>query len=632
MIFVPVSFMSSVSGRFLYQFGITAAVAVMVSLFVSFTLTPMMCARLLRPRKKGASDASSESPGEAHGAPRARSRAGLYGLVERSYLAVLRGAMRFRVVPVLLSLAVIGSVPWLYDQVRVEYIPTDVDEAEFEVRVTGPQSASVAAMDEAMREVEAEIRSTPNVELVLASTGGGFLGMANSGDVYVRITPHDQRLFSIPRFLKALVAGNPGSAFEGNISQREVMAEVRKRLRRFKDLRCSVRNVPSFNIGGGSFEIDFGLLGPDLVALADYTERLRDRAEELGGIVDVDTTLKLDKPERRVLIDRERAADLGVDVQDIAGALRLLVGGDTRVSRYRDEELNEEYDVQLRLQESDRASAADVERLYVPGRDGPVRVDNLVTIEAGETAARIDRLDRQRVNRLRAAVGPGYALADRLAALRTAAAEMNLPPTYSTIVTGRGRELDRTFVEFLWAFLLSIIFMYIILAAQFESVVDPLTILLSLPLALPFGILALVATGNTLNLYSALGLLVLFGVVKKNSILQIDHTNKLRESGMERGRAILEANRDRLRPILMTTLTLVVGMIPLAVGTGPGAEERRSIAVVVIGGQAMSLFLTLIVTPVAYSLFDDFAGLFRRRSVSASDRTAVAASLPGRVE
>jgi hydrophobic/amphiphilic exporter-1 (mainly G- bacteria), HAE1 family len=206
---------------------------------------------------------------------------------------------------------------------------------------------------------------------------------------------------------------------------------------------------------------------------------------------------------------------------------------------------------------------------------------------------------------LRAGVAPGYALADRLEALRAATTEMNIPSTYTTTVSGRGRELERTFVEFIWVFLPSVIFMYMILASQFESLVHPLTILLSLPLSVPFAFLSLWMFGNTLNLYSMLGILVLFGVVKKNSILQIDHTNHLRARGMERMNAILQTNRDRLRPILMTTLALVAGMLPLALGAGPGAEERRTIAVVVIGGQTLSLLLTLIVTPVAYATFDD---------------------------
>jgi HAE1 family hydrophobic/amphiphilic exporter-1 len=276
------------------------------------------------------------------------------------------------------------------------------------------------------------------------------------------------------------------------------------------------------------------------------------------------------------------------------------------------------------LSEPDRRDAATISRLYVPStRAGLVRVDSLVDIKEDISPSRIDRLDRQRQASVRAGVAPGFALADRLDALRKATAAMNLPAAYSTIIAGRGRELERTFVEFLWAFLLSIIFMYMILASQFESTIHPLTILLSLPLSVPFALLSLWLMGDTLNLYSALGVLVLFGVVKKNAILQIDHMNNLRRLGMERDVAILQANRDRLRPILMTTLALVAGMAPLALGTGPGAEERRSIAIVVIGGQSLSLLLTLIATPVVYSLLDDLRSTARwRRFASAAGRMA----------
>jgi HAE1 family hydrophobic/amphiphilic exporter-1 len=394
-----------------------------------------------------------------------------------------------------------------------------------------------------------------------------------------------------------------------NYSQREVMQEVRNKLKTYPDLRSSVRNAPSFNIGGGNYDIDFIVRGPDLNALSSYAEHLRTESQRLGGILDADTTLKLDKPEQRVHIDRERAADLGVDVADIATTLRLMVGGDDEVSRFHDESVNDDYDVQLRLTEQYRNDPNTISRLYVPRRNGElVRLDNVVTIQRANTASRIDRVDRQRQVSLRASVAPGYALADRIAALRKAAAQMNLPPGYMTTISGRGRELERTFTEFLWAFLLSVILMYMILASQFESTIHPFTILLSLPLSVPFALFSLWITGNTLNLYSALGFLVLFGVVKKNAILQIDHTNQLRARGIEKGAAILQANRDRLRPILMTTLALVAGMIPLAIGTGPGAEERRAVAVVVIGGQTLCLLLTLVVTPVAYSIFDDFSG------------------------
>jgi len=610
VIFLPVSFMSSISGRFLYQFGVTAAVAVLVSLLVSFTLTPMMSARLLR------GEAARAAAGDAHDV---RSRGGFYARIDRAYTRALTLALRRRPLVALLAVAVIGSSVPLYGLVQQEYIPSDVDEAEFEIRVTAPLGASIGAMDEVMRRIDTDVRRVRGVRTTLVQAGGGFISGVNTGEGYVRIAPHEERVFSLGRLWRATLAGDPLSAFRDNYTQRDVMLQVRAALRKYRDLRISVRNVPSFNIGGGNFEIDFSILGADLPALARYAERLRDRSEQLGGIVDADTTLKLDRPERQVVIDRERAADLGVRTEDIATALRLMVGGDEEVSRFRDESANENYNVQLRLIESDRDRVDAINRLYVPrtslqlataGAALPagsnlVRLDSLVKLQAAEGPSRIDRLDRQRVASLRAGVGPGYALADRLDALRKAADELQLPTGYGTRVMGRGRELERTFGEFIWAFMLSIVFMYMILASQFESLTHPLTILLSLPLSVPFALISLWATNNTLNLYSALGMLVLFGVVKKNSILQVDHMNKLRAAGMPRAEAILQANRDRLRPILMTTCALVAGMLPLWLGTGPGAEERRAIAVVVIGGQSLSLLLTLIVTPVAYSLLDD---------------------------
>jgi multidrug efflux pump subunit AcrB len=247
-----------------------------------------------------------------------------------------------------------------------------------------------------------------------------------------------------------------------------------------------------------------------------------------------------------------------------------------------------------------------------------------VSIEQGQAPSRIERLDRQRTVRFFAGVGPGYALGDRVAALRKALAEMNLPSAYSVTVLGRGREMERTFAEFGLAFLLSIAFMYMILASQFESLIDPLTILISLPLSVPFALFSLWATSDTLNLYSALGVLVLFGIVKKNSILQIDHMNNLRrEHGLSRDEAVMQGNRDRLRPILMTTFALVAGMLPLALGTGPGAEERRSIAIVVIGGQTLSLLLTLLATPVFYTLFEDAASSPRWKAMAGRVRLPI---------
>lgn len=605
VIFIPVSFMSSISGRFLYQFGLTAAVAILVSLLVSFTLTPMMSARLFRQQDLDAEHAAS--------------RGGFYRHIDHGYTRALAWALGHRMAVVALAVAVVVAGYPAYQIVRQEFVPSDVDEAEFEMNVTAPEGTSVAAMDEIMRAIEADVRSVRGVTTMLASVGGGFNGAVNEGQGYVRIAPHEERIFSIGRFLKGVVTLQPFEAFRGNFTQRQVMQEIRGRLRKYTEVRTAVRNIQGFNIGGGNYDIDFMIRGPELEKLAEYANTLRDRAPELG-LVDMDVTLKLDKPELRAEIDRERAADLGIRTQDIAAALRLMVGGDEEVTRFRDASVNEDYDVQLRLAEGDRTDPATIERLYVPRSNGElVRLDSVVSLVAGRSPSRIDRLDRQRQVALRGGVAAGYALADRLEALRQASVELAMPPAYTVSVAGRGRELERTFREFGWAFLLSIIFMYMVLASQYESVWHPLVILLSLPLSLPFAMFSLWATGNTLNLYSALGMLVLFGVVAKNAILQVDHARNLREQGLDLGPAVMQASRDRLRPILMTTLALVGGMLPLALGTGPGAEERRAIAVVVIGGQSLSLLLTLIVTPVAFSMVEQLRERVRLRRVVGSE-------------
>ena len=590
VIFIPVSFMSSVSGRVLYQFGLTAAVAILVSLVVSFTLTPMMSARLLR--------RSADHGGEA------KSRQGFYGAIDRVYTATLLFALRHRAAVAVLAVAVIASSYPLYTVVRQEFIPTNGDEAEFELGITAPEGMSLAAMDEITRNVERDVRSVPGVRLLLITAGGNFLGTVNSAQGFIRIAPHEERVFSISRLVGGIVTLDPLAAFRGNYTQRDVMQEIRARLQQYPNLAIQLRNPQSFNIGSGNNDIDFVIRGPELEKLSEYGNALKARSHELG-LQDIDVSLKLDRPELRAEIDRARAGDLGIRTADIAASLRLMVGGDEEVTRFRDRAANQDYDVQLRLDERDRGDIAKIQRLYVPRANGEmVRLDSVVTLVAQESPSRVDRLDRQRQISVRGGIQEGYALADRIQALRAAAAELGMPPAYTVSVAGRGRELERTFVEFGWAFLLTVIFMYIVLASQYESLTHPLIILLSLPLSVPFALLSLWLTSTTLNLYSALGILVLFGVVAKNAILQVDYARNLRMAGVELHTAVVQASRDRLRPILMTTLALVGGMLPMALGTGPGAEERRTIAVVVIGGQTLSLFLTLVVVPVVFYLVE----------------------------
>jgi HAE1 family hydrophobic/amphiphilic exporter-1 len=605
IIFVPVSFMSSISGRFLYQFGITAAVAVMVSLVVSFVLTPTLAARMLGGELKQKQRAT-------HGG--AGSRAGFYRYIDGGYTRMLKWVMRHRFITAGAALAIMAASVPLFAITPLGFLPQGADEAEFRVSVDAPQGISFAAMDEVMRAIEEDLLEMPEVRTILATTGGGFIGGVNSGDVYVRIAPHHERYFTFSRFFSGLVRGDPGAAFRGNYTQNDVMGKIRQSMRKYRDVRIAVRGFPSFNIGGGNFDIDFSITGPDLTELAEISRELSRRAEQIGGIINLNTTLELDKPETRVAIDRERAFDLGISARDIGTALRLLVGGETEVTRFRDLTTNENYDVRLRLSEADRDAVDKVPNLLLGSAGGRlVELRNLAELEEAQAAARIDRTDRSRDGRVRGTVAPGYALAERTQALLQQVEEMNLPAGYNVSVRGAGREFERTSREFIFAFVLSIVFMYMILASQYEHLVHPAVILLSLPLSVPFALVSLYLAGEQLNLYSALGILVLFGVVKKNAILQIDHINQLRDKGLDRYTAIIEGNRDRLRPILMTTLSLVAGMLPLWLGTGPGAEERRAVAVVVIGGQSLSLLVTLLVTPVAYSLFDDVTQMIRRR-------------------
>ncbi|MGN6133405.1 MAG: efflux RND transporter permease subunit, partial [Aureliella sp.] len=561
------------------------------------------------------------------------------GLLERFYLWSLRLSLRYRLVVMVLSVLVIASNFWLYNMVQQDYIPTNVDESEFEVSLMAGEGTNLTSMNECMMRAEKMISDIDGIDLLMTTVGTRGFGGVNRGDIYVRLRNHEERVFTLKRLWNGLLAADPGAAFRGNFSQRDKMNEIRQKLRSIDGVRASVRNLTSLRTGA-PVDIDFSITGTDVQALADFSERLRDKAMTLPGIVDVDTTLRTDKPEMLARIDRERAAALGIDAQEIADTLRIAVGGDDRVSRYRDLSVDDAYDVELRLVGMDRRDKESISQLYVRARpnlssdpeltltsassSGTAlsRIDNVVEFNFGDSIARIDRLDRQRMVAVRANVAAGYALADRIQALQAAAEEIGLPPGFETRVLGRGRELERTLQDFIWTFALSFVFMYIVLAAQFENMVHPITILLSLPLAVPFGLISLYWGGETLNLYSALGILVLFGVVKKASILQIDHTNNLRSKGMNRFDATIQANRDRLRPILMTTISFVAGLLPLLIANGPGAEERRSIAVLVVGGQTLSLLLTLLAVPVIYTYLDD-VGQFLLRVTKQHSRQPV---------
>ena len=358
---------------------------------------------------------------------------------------------------------------------------------------------------------------------------------------------------------------------------------------------------------------------------------MKTRAQNMPGLRDVDSTFEGGNPELQVHLNRRKASDLGIEAADIASTLRIMVAGE-KITTYR--EGDELYDVRLRLTPESRNRPEVIQQVAVPSASvGQVILNNVVDLVPGTGPVQIDRQDRQRQITITGNLAQDKALGDAIADIDAEVEEMGLPLGYTTGVTGMGKMFEEMMESFQIAFLLSIIGMYMVLAAQFESFLHPITIMLSLPLAVPFALLALYIAGQHLALFAILGMLLLFGIVKKNSILQIDHTINLRAAGLPRDEAILQANKERLRPILMTTLALVAGMIPILIGQGPAAESHRGIAVVVIGGQSLCLLITLLVTPVAYSLFDDIEAwlgrtvpalrnlprrLFRRRPVQKS--------------
>ena len=364
--------------------------------------------------------------------------------------------------------------------------------------------------------------------------------------------------------------------------------------------------VQAFSGGGfRNANVQFMIGGPDLKKLEEFSSKILEKMKTIPDAVDVDTTLISGKPEVRLEVDRDVAADLGVRVGDVSQALNTLVAGQEATTF---NEGTEQYEVRVRAINTFRTDIEGLKRLIVPSAKlGWVSLDRLVKTSSGTGPSSVDRTNRQRQVTLLANTRPGGSAANITSEINKFVATLSLPTGYRTGYLGQSKEMGKAGFYFLLAFALSFIFMYIVLAAQFESFIHPVTILLTLPLSIPFGILSLLVAGQTVNIFSGLGLLLLFGVVKKNAILQIDHTNNLRSQGMGRRDAIIQANRDRLRPILMTTIALVAGMIPLVVSTGAGSGTNRSIGVLVVGGQTLCLLLTLLAVPVFYSLFDDAA-------------------------
>lgn len=569
IIFVPLAFMSGIIGRFMYSFGLTMAFAIGVSLVFAFILTPTMSARLLH---------ETDTIGEAKSRDTIINR-----FLDTHYTKMLKWVLSHRkisaVAAVVIMLSTIPSVIF----VGKDFVPKD-DRSEFNIHIKAPVGTSVGEMDKIMARIETDLRKIRGVTNLLTSVGSGDNKAVNEGSIYVKLIDLKKRSYS----------------------QKDVMSLSRHMLKKYPALRTSVQDIGGPG-GGSEANFQFRITGPDLNNLREYAGKIMDVMRTHKGFVDVDTTSEAGKPEVRVKIDRQRTADLKVRVNDIAAALQLYVSGEKDITKYKVED--ELYEVRVRLKEDFRQHPSSLLNLTIPASLGnggkkTVRLDQIAVIEETAGPSQIDRFQRQRSIEIDANlvdIPTGAAkqfIIDNMKNIETA-------PGYKVEFVGHAKYMKEMQTNFIMAFLLSFIFMYMVLAALFESLLHPVTILISLPLAFPFAIFSLAVTGMTLHIISILGLFLLIGIVKKNSILQVDYTNTLRGKGMERHEALIAASRTRLRPIMMTTLTLVASMIPVALARGPGSAGRAPMAVVIIGGQSLCLLVTLLLTPVFYSIFDD---------------------------
>jgi len=624
VIFLPVVFMGGRVGRFFSSFGATVAFAIFMSWFVSFTMTPMLCSRFLKLKENRGSEnrdrhlKEGPSPGFRTGSKSNR----VWAAVDGFYGWVLGWSLRHRWVIVTTCVALLAFTVVLFKIVGFDFIPRD-DQSEFEIAVTLPEGYSLDQGDRLFAEIEgrvAKLRGVMHVFSTIGDTTGRISrgqGDVTSGTIYARLIDLEerQRKWYDPTFWINGILNRPESdpryftQFDVQRAAREIMAD-------YPDLRAAVQDAAVITASGfRQAMVDFNLRGPDLNKLAELAGPKQGRGggkilnwlSEQPNYVDIDSSLSLRKPELRVKIDRERASDLGIPVATVASTLNVLVGGEP-VSKYK--ELDEQYDVWLRAELPFRDKPDSIARLMIPSpKAGLVQLSSLASLEPAKGPAAIDRYGMQRQVVVTANLEGDKPLSEAVRELSEYVDSLGLPPDYRYEFLGRAKVMGESNQNFLIAFLTSFLFMYMILGAQFESFVHPITILLALPLTLPFALISLILLCTNLNLYAMFGLFMLFGIVKKNGILQVDYTNVLRAKGLPRNEAILEANHTRLRPILMTTVMLIAAMIPIALGRGPGAASRASLAKVILGGQTLSLLLTLLVTPVAYSLWDDLGRL-----------------------
>jgi hydrophobic/amphiphilic exporter-1 (mainly G- bacteria), HAE1 family len=574
VIFLPIAFMNGYAKRFINPFGWTMAFSIMVSMLVSFTLTPMLSSRFLK-----LSDAVADHKTKEHG---------FFHWLDEWYARQVNWALDHSGVIIVISVVAFLLTFPLNRIVGRDFVPNE-DMGEWTVHMDAPEGTSLQGVEEIavgmVKELDG-IEGVADMQHVVNPSGAGVAGGGGGAvthfHVNVQARPIDER----------------------KQTQAQMVTEMRKRLARHPTYRPSIstRNALGSGEGQGGFAISANIMGADLKQLTDYSMKALDAAQHTPSLTEPKISLSVSNPEIHVAVDRRRAADLGVRMATIGNTLRLAVAGDDRISFYK--EGQEQYPVKIRVLESQRRNAEEIGALTVPSANGPVRIDNIGRVDRGLGPSALQRSNRQFTVMMSADVAPGHALDEASNDVRHLLANLNMPPTMSFRLQGQSKILDETTANLILAIGLAMIFVYMVLASQFESFIQPIVIMLVLPIAVPFALFTLWITHRTLNLWSALGMLLLLGIVKKNSILQVDYANVLRATGMPLREAIVEACRTRLRPILMTTSAIIAGLIPTSLGLGIGGTGRAAIAITIIGGQSLCLFLTLLLVPVAYVKFD----------------------------
>ncbi len=584
-VFIPVAFMDGMVGQFFYQFGVTVAVAVAISFAVSLTLTPMLSAQLLKPQRE---------PGRlSRGVERV-----LVG-IETFYRHALAYMLNHRALVVAGAVVVLVATLGMAGFIKATFIPPS-DMGMFKVEVELPIGSNLDATQRTIRDMEAQVWKMPGVESVFGSVGGDAQEMVNKGELLVNLVPISQRDFN----------------------QEQAKQYVRENLVHAADSLVTVQDYSSIG-GGRSQNIQFNLRGIDWDEVVASAEKVQNALLQDPMFVDVDTTHRIGKPQLDVILDRDRAAALGIPAASVGQALRSFLGGD-KVAEYRDG--GKTYEITIALPPDVLADEGKLGALAIRSGSGQlVELRNIAEIRPGEGPTQIERQARERQITILANLADGYGLSEGMSFL-TDFAEKELPRTVITDFDGQAKELGKTALAFLTALLLGIILVYMILAAQFESLLDPLTIMMALPFAVIGALGGLLIFGEFLSMFSMIGMIMLMGLVTKNGILLVDFTNQLRARGKSTFDALMEAGPIRLRPILMTTLAMIFGMIPPAIASGDGAESRNGMAIAIIGGLITSTFLTLGVVPVVYSLFD---GMKTRlsRLMKRSDRAAASQDL-----